>query len=455
MLYEHTLPSIALTIAISTLAFAGEPDPCAEHDGFDVTAVFVAELGGGGGGTDIEYFGTADNVRGFAIGTTSCNRGNVVAPWYGGTNNTPVIQQSCYRVADGRFEQIGLAWLKHSSCAVSEPGCDTWTGLGCQGTDCSTLGIGCADTYWAGFNASASAPRSEINAYTGHYDYPFNISPSGPSSVRGKLQLTDADTLVTGADYFMEASYVERDEHLQCDGRRHLNNASHCKALVNSATNIVRDQAWGPTAHMVPAIFSWQDFGATVQQFDTVEYDGGPARVNVGWLASDNGDGTWHYEYVVHNQNSHRCIKRLAISVAPGTTLTNVGFHDVHYHSGEENVIHGTDWTFSQSFNEAIWTAVNEGTATNAIRWSTSYTFRFDANAPPQSSAISMGYWRSGPVQDLVINGQTPGSTGCPGDYNGDLSVDVNDILAVIEGFGTDYHVEDLLMVLAYYSESC
>ncbi|MCH2135950.1 MAG: hypothetical protein MK101_05140 [Phycisphaerales bacterium] len=436
-------------------SFTVAEDPCAESPGYDVTAVFVGENGGGGGGSDIEFFGTWEGINGFAIGTTSCNRGNVVAPWYGGTNNTPVISQSCYRIADGRFEQIGLAWLKHSSCAVSEPGCETWTGGGCQGTDCSTLGIGCADTYWAGFNASAGAPRSEINATTGAYDYPFSIGPTGPSGIRGKIQLLESDLVLPDAEIYMEASYVEPGEHLQCDGRRHLNNASHCKTIVHSPTSIVRDQDWGPTSHMEPAIMAWATHGATVIQLDTVESGGIPARVNVGWLVTDNGDGTWHYEYVVHNQNSHRCIRQLSIPLMPGTTLTNVGFHDIHYNCGEEDVIHGTDWTFEQSFASATWSALDEGSATNAIRWATSYTFRFDADAPPTMSNIHMTYWRSGPGGSLAFTGQAPGTAGCPGDFTGDGVVNVSDVLSVLAAFGNGADVEDLLTVLAHYGLDC
>ena len=450
---------IATAVAAGTTAFVSSPltagNPCGQNSGFDVTTVFVGEDGYGGGGTDMEYYGTYNGVRGFAVGTTSCNRGNVVAPWYGGTNNVPVIQQSAYRVHEGRFEQIGMSWLKHSFCAVSEPGCDTWTGGGCNSTGCNTLGIGCADTYWAGLNADANAPRSEINAYTGEYDYPFDISPSGPSGVRGKLQMVDADTQIDGADYYIEAQYVEPGETEQCDGRRHLNNASHSKAFFNSTTDMRRDQAWGPTAHMVPAIFSWEGYGATVEQHDTVEADGGPARVNTGYMVTDNGDGTWHYEYVIHNQNSHRSIESLSIPVPSGTTLTNVGFHDVHYHSGEENVIFGTDWSFENAGGYATWTAVDEGSATNAIRWSTSYTFRFDADAPPTESVISMGYWRAGPGSALVFVGETPDSAGCPGDFTGDNVVDVSDILEVIDGFGVDYAVEDILEVLATFGNEC
>ena len=148
----------------------------------------VSWYAGSGGGLDMDLYGTQDGVRSFAFGTTSCNWGDVVADWYNATNRVPVIAQTCYRLKDGRFEQIATAWLKHSFCAVSEPGCGD-----CQATNCDTLGIGCADTYWAGLNADAIAPRSAINAHTGYYDFPFSISPTGDGSMKGKLQFNIDD----------------------------------------------------------------------------------------------------------------------------------------------------------------------------------------------------------------------------------------------------------------------
>ena len=47
--------------------------------------------------------------------------------------------------------------------------------LNCQSTNCNTLGIGCADTYWAGLNSGGEGPRSDVNAYTGVYNYPVPL----------------------------------------------------------------------------------------------------------------------------------------------------------------------------------------------------------------------------------------------------------------------------------------
>ena len=55
----------------------------------------------------------------------------------------------------------------------------------------------------------------------------------------------------------------------------------------------------------------------------------------------------------------------------------------------------------------------------------------------------------------LITDRECDDSSVCPGDLNGDFVVDVSDILIAIDGFGTDYGVEDILEVLAYYGSSC
>ncbi|MDG2292039.1 MAG: hypothetical protein P8L37_05225, partial [Phycisphaerales bacterium] len=69
------------------------------------------------------FYGSVDGIGGYSTGTTSCNYGDVPAAWYGGTTETPLIAQNAYRLHQGRFEQIGMSWLKHSFCALSQGGC--------------------------------------------------------------------------------------------------------------------------------------------------------------------------------------------------------------------------------------------------------------------------------------------------------------------------------------------
>ncbi|MBT5657128.1 MAG: hypothetical protein HOI89_05040, partial [Phycisphaerae bacterium] len=115
---HSTITSTAIAVAAiaSGLAAAGTIGP-------DIVCFYTAN--------NIDYLGSSGGIGGYAMSTTSCNYGDEEAAWYGGTNETPLIGQNAYRYKDGRFEQLGMSWLKHSFCALSEPGCGD-----CQATDC-------------------------------------------------------------------------------------------------------------------------------------------------------------------------------------------------------------------------------------------------------------------------------------------------------------------------------
>ena len=193
----------------------------------------VAWTIGGQNYADIDYYGSSDGIGGYAIATQSCNWGDEVLDWYGGTNQSPIIMSNMFRLKDGRFEQIGLqAFMKHSFCALSEPGCGD-----CQSTNCDTLGIGCADTYWAGLNSNGECPRSDVNGFTGEYPYPFTLDPSGPSSIRGNIQVLNVDVdpaQNAGARYFIEAQYIAQDDQQAGNGN---NNASWREIGFNSISD--------------------------------------------------------------------------------------------------------------------------------------------------------------------------------------------------------------------------
>ncbi len=454
--------AVAVSLAATPLSTAG----LTEY--FDVITLYAGEDGWGGGGTDVEYYGTSGDISGWAIATTACNLGNIVAPWYGGTNDVPVIAQNLYRYKSGRFEQIGQSWLKHSFCAVSEPGCGD-----CQSTGCDTLGIGCGDTYWADLNADADAPRSEINATTGEYAYPFNLAPSGPSSIRGKLQV-DPDTinpsLNAGAQYFIEGQYVEPGESVF---DMQLNNASSRAVRFTSTSNCTGLSA---TDAELPAVMRWNtlDPNATVVEVFTDEIGQGgvgstTGLLHVGHAATDNGNGTWHYEYLVHNQNSHRSVGVFSIPVPDCVTISNVEYRGPRYHSGE--TVSNDPWSWSHeggllTFSTDAHTEDNNGTGP-ALRWATMANFRFDADAEPAAGDLTVGLWRSGPgASSIAVEALAPDceQSDCPEDLNGDGVVGVDDVLIGIAGFGTpdgDVNgdgigdVDDLLALIAAYGSSC
>ncbi len=422
--------TIAVVVTLFSLSFAGkagkqEPHRGGGHEiGPDVVAWYA-----GGEYIDMEAYAEQDGVMSFAFGTTSCNFGDMVADWYGGTNRVPVIAQNVYRLKDGRLDQIGTAWLKHSFCAVSEPGCGD-----CQSTPCATLGIGCADTYWAGLNADATAPRSAINAFTGYYDYPFSISPTGSASMRGRLQLNVADidpALNEGAKYFIEAQYVSPDD---AEWDNQDNNASFKWVKFWSTSHVL---GISTTQVGTPAIYAWEFFDN--------EVDVRPARVpeegllNIAVRVYDNGDGTWEYVYAIHNLNSDRSIGSFTVPLDDCVSVSDIGFNDIDYHSGE--IIDSTDWETTVDADGIHWKTdtYDSNEWANAIRWGSMYTFWFTADQGPANGNTTLGLFKPGGVPTMTHIAAIPDCpVECVGDVNDSGGVDIADLLYIVSAWGSN-----------------
>ena len=84
-------------------------------------------------------FGSSGSQVGLAVGTTSCNNGDV-RRWIGlqlPNTDHPVIPQNLYRMSGGannndRFEQIGQSWLKHAFTALAGQRLRLWLQPGVQ-----------------------------------------------------------------------------------------------------------------------------------------------------------------------------------------------------------------------------------------------------------------------------------------------------------------------------------
>jgi hypothetical protein len=201
-------------------------------------------------------------------------------------------------------------------------------------------------------------------------------------------------------------------------------------------------------------------------------------QVILGAKATDLGGGMWHYEYAMQNLNSDRSVSSFSVPSSDGLVVTNMGFRDVAYHSGDGynsapgSVVNfdGTDWTPASDSSEVSWTMVPAVPVqnSNALRWGTMYNFRFDCNSAPANGSVTLGLFKAagglpnsvsantvvpGPVEPLcptdvdgngttdiddlltVINNWGAGK-GNPGDVDGSGSVDIDDLLAVINGWG-------------------
>jgi len=377
---------------------------------------------------DIGEYGKVGNISAFAIGTTSCNIGNVNVKWIASTNEHPVIGQNLYRLKAGRFEHIGQSWLKHGFTALTQNLC-----CSCNGVGGSQLGIGCSDPYGSGLNGSQGnlGPRSEVNAATGLYPYPYVLgsNPQTGNAIYKRLQVRDADlepTLNSGALYFGEGQYVTRDDATLSNKN---NNASYRRASVTAtgtypnATYALDWASGATTQRQKPAIQAWQDNDPTVQIVNVdVPNDG---RFIVAWKVTNPSPGVYHYEYAIQNLTSDRSGQGFIVPIT-GAVISNIGFHDVDYHSGEPYSL--TDWAATQAGGNLTWQTETFATNpnANALRWGTLYNFRFDATTGPLPSNVNatIQLFKNGTPTSMTVAVAAP----APADCNNNGTLDNIDI---------------------------
>jgi hypothetical protein len=346
-----------------------------------------------------------------------------------------VIAQNFYRLKAGHFEQIGQSWLKHGFAAANSSTCFT-----CQGGDGSGLGPGCSDIYTAGLNGTQGAgPRSQVNATSGVFPYPFNPTPPAAAPTIGRrlqVKFADMDPVQNaGASYYAEAQYITPDDAGYAAGGATGNGLNNSSWRGITVTNPNAAPTFNSATHRTqPAIFAWQAADPAVSLAPADYMDNGlTARFWVGGHATDNGDGTWSYEYAVYNLNADRCAGTFSVPIPAGAVVTNTDFHGVFCHSGEpyENT----------ATNPAPWTATTTGghvtfactpyatnVNANAIRWGTLYNFRFTANvAPSNGGAATIGLFKpasaGSPATSVSAPAPVPG-LGCgPADFNHDGNI--------------------------------
>jgi len=349
--------------------------------------VIVGDLNG------IGDYGSVGSISAYSLGTTSCNVGDTELQWIASLPKHPVIGQNMYRLENGRFELLGFSWLKHGFTALQGSLCCSCISAGTG----SRLGVGCSDPYGAGLNGSQSGlgPRFEVNAHTGAFSYPFFAQGATGDAIYKRIQVSTADldpSLHPTARYFAEGHYIAPDDAAAGNGN---NNASYREMSVGSFSGGSWNLGFaGSTQREKPAIQAWKDVDPNVR----LEYLQVPGEglFIVGSLATDNGDGTWHYEYAVHNLNSDRSGKSFGVPTAAGVSVTNVEFRDVPYHSGEP--FDGTDWTLTLNPDSCVWTTVDftADPDANALRWGTLYNFRFDADLEPRLTNATLGLFKPG-----------------------------------------------------------
>lgn len=356
---------------------------------------------------NVSNYGIVNNILGFTIGTTSCNVGSVPISWISNTNKHPVIGENLFRLKNGRFEQVGQAWLKHGFAALQENACN----CGCiPNSNQTRLGVGCSDPYSSGTNGSQGGlgPKSEVNPETGFFLYPFTSQGQTGNAIFKRLQVTvtDVDPVENaGALYFVEGQYTSSDD---CDDHNQYNNASYRQIRATGRRGTVRMTfvLTPPTVREKCGVEAWKDNDASVRLSDLIVP--GEGRVIVGVKTTDLGNGLYHYEYAIQNYNFDRAFDRVTINATGASTVTNIGFHDVNYHSGEP--FDGTNWAGTFDGVNVNWqtTPYSTNPNANALRWGTLYNFRFDCDLPPSEGVIELGIFKPGATSSVQLATTTP-----------------------------------------------
>jgi len=375
--------------------------------------------------------GEVNGFVGLALGTDACNQGTENVEWIALPDNRhPFIPQNLYRMSGGatnndQFEQIGQSWGKHAFAAASSDTC----GFGCNGVGGDHLGSGCSDAYGAGLNGAQDliGSRAWVNPFTGFFaQSPDPNDHTGHShdvtSHRILVNVSDLSTAQNpGATYFAEAEYIVPHEGTWCqahpDQCNQYNNASYKQYSVSGINQPFTFNPVGSTQREQPAIKAWT--GATVNQ---IEPDHGNDGIwFMGYKVTNPSAGVWHYEYALYNQNLDRAIQSFSVPLGPGVNISNIEFHAPPQHPGfphdgtqGDAGYSSTPWDATQDPSSITWStetfATNQNA--NAIRFSTLYNFRFDADQAPNPTAATVGFFKTGSPLGVLI--QAPGAVPTP-----------------------------------------
>ena len=360
---------LAIAIAVSCLMGAHASDESTDRDCYSIGPDVVSRF------WDVLSYGSVGDIAAFSFGTDACNIGDEVLDWVGDTADHPVIASAIYRLKNGRFEQVGVSWLKHGFAAAQSPNrCD------CEcdpPSDNQHLGIGCADAYNAVTNGLQpyQGPRSEVDAFLGHFPFPPSGWGEGGNEIFKRLQVHHSDlepSSPTGAQYFGEIQYVSAHDSLY--GNQFNNSTWQPVTMSGSAGNW--SVALSGEDHVgEPVLQAWSEMNSSVRLTENRPLGDGSILTAV--LVSPISKGWYQYEYAVQNVNAHRGVREVEIAIPLGGIVVDMGFHDIEYHSGAG--IDSTDWEMSNEMGR--------------IRWSThSHEENADGNANALSTYIPCFY---------------------------------------------------------------
>ncbi len=412
--------------------------------------------------SDVYYWGVSGTTKAFSVGTDSWNIGDRQADWFDYANNLtingqtvakasnehPVIGQQMYRLKDGRFEQLGISWLKHGFVSLNSNAFSNGMAIPSfasrsrvvptafpaapGGQNPSTgdwLGINASDLYSGSLNGTQGAgPRFDVNPLNGRYTHPFTaLAGTVAATIGRRLQVPVADLGDTSARYFVDAVYITSDDMPWGNGRNNYA-ARELNASTTNATVIGQSAVTfaGGTARRVTALELWPEIDRSVrlanvdvmeQAVQVRDYTTNPftlrskdlfGRFQVASKVTDNGNGTWTYEYAAMNLNSHRSSDGFSVRLPANAIVTNGAFRSVPYHSSERidnspYTVTSTDGrvgfatNMSYSLTQAFAGVGTVNMDPNTLRWGALQNYRFVANVPPVVGTAKLDLWRGAP----------------------------------------------------------
>ncbi|MFM9958662.1 MAG: hypothetical protein ACKVZJ_11340 [Phycisphaerales bacterium] len=449
---RRSIPVALCGLVFSASALAIPPSPIPGPSvGPDLV---MSGLGSGNVGNDMgdvngfgtSLWGSAAGVFGYSMNTVACNLGDADLAWFATDNRHPVfgVQAYRYRTVDGagRFEQVGMSWLKHGECGFDSARCTELVfpvPIPQTQPDCDGLGPFRTDIYGAAMNGDQQflGPRSEINPWTGAFPFPYILQQNQTGSAPYKrLQINAADMSV-GGTYVFEVVGIATDEP---DANR-FNNYSY-RTGTFGGTGGTAFTFSGPTFAMQPALNAWRAIDPQVVITSVRPFGAADGQVMLGSRVTQIGPAVWRYEYALFNMNFSAGVAEVSIPLNARSSVTSAGFDSPAYHSGEP--YDPAAWIFTRGTAAATWTTApfpSSPANANALRWSTTYNVRFDADTPPVAGMMSLRAFSSatgGPDgAAFTISAPVPSPPPCRGDFNNDGATTTQDLVFFLARFGT------------------
>lgn len=378
------------------------------------------------------YWGQVSGIAAFSLGFSHCNGGAQTATFAASTPQHPIMVSSLHRLKDGRMEMIGMSWVLHGICALENGECGTCSSVG----NCN-LGPGCAtpSTGTAAGTQAALGPRSQVNAATGAFPYPFT-APAAPATIGRRLQVALADVMPAlnpGALYFVEVMDLSAQDAASGNAG---NNATWRR--VTFSPDGTQMSVTGPVSVSSPVLQAWHDHGLGLGapdpgvQLSTVEVPGDGTLV-VACRAAPLPRGGWSYEYAIQNVDSDRAVRGASIPRPLGAAISALGFHAPAYHSGEP--YSAAPWTPVVDAAVVSWSCppYSQDAQANAVRFGVVANVRFESDLPPAAREMTLQLFKPGVPESVTVPVMAPA---WPADLDGNGTVDGADLGLLVGQWG-------------------